>query len=214
MIHIQSFTFNPFQENTYIIYNEHKQAIIIDPGMYEANEFDIFYQFIDQHQLVPTMLLCTHTHLDHIFGVADVLKKYKIPFGFHELDQPVFDSGPTAGVMYGVPFEKSPSPTFYIKENEEIMLGSDSFSVLLTPGHSPGSVCFYHKEQQILISGDVLFQMSIGRSDLPGGNYETLMKSIHTQLMSLADDAKVYSGHGPMTTIGFEKMNNPFITNR
>ena len=113
--------------------------------------------------------------------------------------------------MYGMSFEKSPEPTFYLNEHEKVQLGNHLFKILLTPGHSPGSVCFYHEAQQFVISGDVLFQMSIGRSDFPGGNYETLMQSIHAQLMLLPADTKVYSGHGPVTTIGFEKMNNPFV---
>ena len=214
MINIQKFTFNPFQENTYIVYNEEKKAIIIDLGMYEPNEFKQFFKFIDQHELEPVMLLNTHTHLDHIFGNAKVLDQYQIPFGFHELDKVVFENAHAVGLMYGMTFDKSPEPTFYIHENETIQLGNDSFKILLTPGHSPGSICFYNQEQNILISGDVLFQQSIGRTDLPGGNYETLMNSIHTELMALPNETIVYSGHGPETTIGSERMNNPFLTMR
>lgn len=208
---IKSFTFNPFQENTYIIYNEQKEALIIDPGMYFPEEFDQFYQFIEINQLNPTMLLNTHTHLDHLFGNASVLQRFTIPFAFHELDQPVFDSAKSAGALYGLTFEKSPLPTFYLNENETIQLGNDHFDIILTPGHSPGSVCFYNKTHKLLISGDVLFQSSIGRSDLPGGNYETLMQSIKNGLMPLPDDVVVYSGHGPATKIGTEKRNNPFL---
>jgi hydroxyacylglutathione hydrolase len=214
MLTIQSFTFNPFQENTYIIFNENKEAIIIDPGMYTEEEFDIFFAFLTQNSLRPTLLLNTHTHLDHVFGNAAVLRKYPIPFGFHIKDKPVFDAASSAGAMYGMVFEKSPEPTFYLEETEEILLGDESFKVLLTPGHSPGSVCFYHKNQDFLISGDVLFHLSIGRSDFPGGNYDTLMNSIQSTLMALPDQTKVYSGHGPHTHIGFERMNNPFITQR
>ena len=214
MLTIQSFTFNPFQENTYIIFNENKEAIIIDPGMYAEEEFDIFFAFLTQNSLRPTLLLNTHTHLDHVFGNAAVLRKYPIPFGFHIKDKPVFDAASSAGAMYGMVFEKSPEPTLYLEETEEILLGDESFKVLLTPGHSPGSVCFYHKNQDFLISGDVLFHLSIGHSDFPGGNYDTLMNSIHSTLMALPDQTKVYSGHGPHTHIGFERMNNPFITQR
>jgi glyoxylase-like metal-dependent hydrolase (beta-lactamase superfamily II) len=214
MIYIQKFTFNPFQENSYIVYNEDKKAIIIDPGMYEPNEFKLFFKFIEQHELEPMMLLNTHTHLDHVFGNAKVLNQFQIPFGFHELDKVVFESANAVGLMYGIPFDQSPEPTFYIRENETIQLGKDSFKILLTPGHSPGSVCFYNQTQNVLISGDVLFQQSIGRTDLPGGNYETLMNSIHTELMALPNETIVYSGHGPETTIGSERMNNPFLTMR
>ncbi len=214
MLRIQSFTYNPFQENTYILYNDNMEAIIIDPGMYTEDEFDTFFDFLSKNAIEPKLLLNTHTHLDHLFGNAAVLRKFNIPFGFHIKDKPVFDAASSAGAMYGMVFEKSPEPSFYISETEDIIFGDDTFQVLLTPGHSPGSVCFYHEKQDFVISGDVLFQMSIGRSDFPGGNYDTLMNSIHSKLMALPDHTKVYSGHGPVTHIGFERMNNPFITQR
>ncbi len=211
MLTLQSFTYGPFQENTYVLYNEHNEAIIIDPGMYELNEFDAFFSYLSEMDLKPTLLLNTHTHIDHIFGNAAVVMKYKVPLAFHELDKPVFDHQLTARAMYNLTFVPSPAPDYYLKENELVTLGSDSLQILLCPGHSPGSVCFYHKEQQFVIGGDVLFQQSIGRSDLPGGDYDTLINSIHTQLFTLPDEVSVYSGHGPKTSIGFEKMNNPFV---
>lgn len=211
MIHIQSFTFNPFQENTYVLYNEHNEAIIIDPGMYEAYEFARFFNFIDSKELSPVLLLNTHTHLDHIFGNAAVVEKYKIPYAFHEADKPVFDAAPGAGALYNMPFEPSPQPDFYISEQDVITLGDEILSIKLAPGHSPGSVCFYNADYKFVISGDVLFNMSVGRSDLPGGNTDDLIRSIQTQLYSLPDDTAVYSGHGPVTHIGIEKMNNPFV---
>ena len=211
MLTLQSFTYGPFQENTYVLYNEHNEAIIIDPGMYELNEFDAFFSYLSEMDLKPTLLLNTHTHIDHIFGNAAVVMKYKVPLAFHELDKPVFDHQLTARAMYNLTFVPSPAPDYYLKENELVTLGSDSLQILLCPGHSPGSVCFYHKEQQFVIGGDVLFQQSIGRSDLPGGDYDSLVNSIHTQLFTLPDEVSVYSGHGPKTSIGFEKMNNPFV---
>lgn len=214
MLKIKSFTFNPFQENTYVIYSENGQALVIDPGMYSPEEHEEFFSFIEQNKLKPELLLNTHTHLDHLFGNAAVLQHFDIPFGFHLKDRPVFEAASSAGAMYGLVFEKSPEPTFYIDETKEIHLDGNTFKVLLTPGHSPGSVCFYCEKQNFVISGDVLFQMSIGRSDFPGGNHEALMHSIHTQLMPLPGNTLVYSGHGPVTNIGFEKMNNPFITQR
>lgn len=214
MLQIQSFTFNAFQENSYILYDDKGGAILIDPGMYTDDECGVFFDFIEKKQLKPQLLLSTHTHLDHVFGNAAVLKKFSIPYGFHIKDRPVFEAASSAGAMYGLSFEKSPEPTFYISEHEKVILGEHTLSVLLAPGHSPGSVCFYSEKQQFVISGDVLFQMSIGRSDFPGGNYETLIQSIHTQLLSLPHETLVYSGHGPATQIGFEKMNNPFLTQR
>lgn len=211
MITIQSFTYGPFQENTYVVYNENKEALIIDPGMYEIHEFDTFFKYLSDMDIKPIQLLNTHTHIDHIFGNAAVIMKYKIPYAFHELDRPVFDHQLSARALYNLTFVQSPEPDYYLKENEWVHLGKDRFKILLAPGHSPGSICFYHEEQQILISGDVLFQMSVGRSDLPGGDHQTLVRSIHTQLFTLPDEVTVYSGHGPTTNIGFEKMNNPFV---
>ncbi|HNF71640.1 MAG TPA: MBL fold metallo-hydrolase [Chitinophagaceae bacterium] len=211
MLHIESFTFGPFQENTYLLYNDRKEAIIIDPGMYELNEFDTFFARISQLGLQPRILLNTHTHIDHIFGNAAVKMKYQVPFGFHKADQPVFDSAKQSGALFGFTFVTSPPPDFYIDHNEPFVFGEDSFRVLFTPGHSPGSVCFYHEKDQFLIAGDVLFQLSIGRTDLPGGDHETLMNSIQQHVFALPDETRVYCGHGPSTTIGFEKMNNPFV---
>ncbi len=211
MLTLQSFTYGPFHENTYVLYNENKEAIIIDPGMYELNEFDTFFKYLSDLDIKPMLLLNTHTHIDHIFGNAAVVMKYKVPLAFHELDLPVFDHQLSARAMYNLTFVPSPAPDYYLKENELVTLGSDTLQIFLCPGHSPGSVCFYHKEQQFVISGDVLFQQNIGRSDLPGGDYDTLVNSIHTQLFTLPDEVTVYSGHGPKTSIGFEKMNNPFV---
>lgn len=208
---LKSFVFNPFQENTYILYNDARQAIIIDPGMYFPDEFDQFYSFIADKNLTPTLLLNTHTHLDHLFGNASVLNRFSIPFAFHKLDRPIFDASESAGKMYGLTFEKSPEPTYYLDISQRIELGEEKLSMMLTPGHSPGSVCFYNEQQQFVISGDVLFQNSIGRSDFPGGNYETLIHSIQHELMTLPDEVVVYSGHGPTTSIGVERRTNPFL---
>ena len=214
MITIKSYTNGPFQENTYLLYNENKQAIVIDPGMYDLHEFDHFFAQIQSKQLQPILLLNTHTHIDHIFGNAAVKMKYQVPFAFHELDRPVFDNAKESGARFGLTFVSSPQPDYYLSVDEDIVLGEDRLQVLLAPGHSPGSVCFYHQKQQFVIAGDVLFQQSIGRTDLPGGDYDTLVKSIHTQLFPLPDETIIYSGHGPQTQIGFEKMNNPFVGQR
>ncbi|MEZ5047632.1 MAG: MBL fold metallo-hydrolase [Chitinophagaceae bacterium] len=211
MIQIQSFTFNPFQENTFILYNEHKEAIIIDPGMYDKTEQQVFFDFIEKEQIKPILLLNTHTHLDHIFGNAAVLRKFQIPSTFHELDKPVFNAASSTCALYNLNFEKAPEPSYYTNINDTLLLGEDEFQLFLTPGHSPGSICIYHAKQAFVIAGDVLFQMSIGRSDLPGGNHKSLIQSIHTSLMPLPDHTKVYCGHGPSTTIGIERMNNPFL---
>jgi glyoxylase-like metal-dependent hydrolase (beta-lactamase superfamily II) len=211
MLEIQCFTFNPFQENTYLLINEKKDCIIIDPGCYFEEERKELLAYIEKEGLNVTRLLNTHCHLDHIFGNRLVAKTYGVGLEIHMLDKIVLDRSPEIGKMYNVPFEPSTEPARYLEEGEKIQLGNDELVVLLTPGHSPGSVCFYCAGQQFIIGGDVLFYQSIGRTDLPGGNHQTLINSIQEKLFVLPDDVTVYPGHGEPTTIGFEKKNNPFL---
>lgn len=211
MLYIQSFTFNPFQENTYIIYNDKNECWFVDPGMYYSNEVSAIESFIADKQLTPKAIINTHTHIDHIFGVNYLIDKYNIPFFIHKFDVPVLQGAPGSAVLFGFNFSQLPEVSAYIDETKPLMLGDDSINVLLTPGHSPGSVSFLFKPGKWLISGDVLFAGSIGRTDLPGGSYEVLMNSIKDHLLTLADDTMVYSGHGPTTTIGTERKSNPFL---
>lgn len=212
MAYLQSFTFNPFQENTYIIFNENKDCWIIDPGMYDTNEMDHFEKFISDNQLIPKAIINTHTHIDHIFGVSALKEKYNIPFAIHNADAPVLDGAAGAAMLFGFQFKNTPTVDFNLNEDEGYNIGEEHLKIFLVPGHSPGSVAFYHEKENWVISGDTLFSGSIGRTDLPGGNHDQLIKSIHTQLLTLPDDVKVYSGHGPETTIGIERQNNPFLT--
>lgn len=210
MLHIKQFTCNPFQENTYIIYNEHKQCWIIDPGMYGVEEEQALYEFISKESLLPQQIINTHTHIDHIFAVDSVKQKYNIPFGMHRLEEPVLRNAVGSAVMFGFNFNVAPVPDFFIEEGA-LKLGADTIEVRLAPGHSPGSIIFYSKDDNFVISGDVLFQRSIGRTDLPGGDYDTLITSIQNQLFTLPDETIVLSGHGAATTIGEEKAFNPFL---
>ncbi|SEW08150.1 Glyoxylase, beta-lactamase superfamily II [Chitinophaga sp. YR573] len=211
MLEIQCFTFNPFQENTYLLINEKKDCIIIDPGCYFEEERKELLAYIEKEGLNVTRLLNTHCHLDHIFGNRLVAKTYGVGLEIHMLDKIVLDRSPEIGKMYNVPFEPSVEPARYLEEGEKIQLGDDELVILLTPGHSPGSVCFYCAAQQFVIGGDVLFYQSIGRTDLPGGDHQTLINSIQEKLFVLPDDVTVYPGHGRSTTIGFEKKTNPFL---
>ncbi|ASZ10023.1 MBL fold metallo-hydrolase [Chitinophaga pendula] len=211
MTEIQYFTFNPFQENTYLLINEEKECIIIDPGCYFEEERKELLQYIEKRGLKVTRLLNTHCHLDHIMGNKLVATTYKVGLEIHQDDQVVLDRAPQSAAMYNVPMEPSPMPARYLETDEVFTFGQSTFKVLFTPGHSPGSVSFYCKEEQFLIAGDVLFYQSIGRTDLPGGNHETLLRSIREQLFVLPDEVKVYPGHGPATTIGYEKVHNPFL---
>jgi len=211
MIQIQSFTFGPFQENTYLLFDESKECVIIDPGCYDNRERNELASFIEQNKLIPVKLLNTHCHLDHIFGNGFVADKYKIGLEFNEHDQRIFDAYLATADLYNLNAEPSPQATKYIGEKDTIQFGNSTLEILFTPGHSPGSITFYNKEQKFMIAGDVLFYGSIGRTDLPGGNFDTLIHSIKSKLFPLGDDYKVFSGHGPETNIGFERLNNPFL---
>lgn len=211
MISIKSFVFGPFQENTYILYDETKECIIIDPGCYDNRERNELASFIEDNKLKPVKLINTHCHLDHIFGNGFVADTYTLKLEINKQDQPVLDSYLMSAKMYGLNAAPSPQPSAYLNEGDIISFGNSTLEILFTPGHSPGSITFYNREQKVMIAGDVLFYGSIGRSDLPGGNSATLISSIKNKLFPLGDNYTVYSGHGPSTTIGFERMNNPFL---
>jgi hydroxyacylglutathione hydrolase len=211
MLNVKAFTFNPVQENTYVLYNEENMCCIIDPGCYFPQEREELKDFIDDNGLKPVLLLNTHCHLDHVFGNKWVAETWGLPLHIHEKEKPVLDFAPQAGLMWQMPFENYEGELLFLKESNSIKIGKYELEILFTPGHSPGSVCFYSKANGFVIGGDVLFNLSIGRTDLPGGDYQTLINSIQTQLYTLPDETKVYSGHGPLTTVGFEKMNNPFV---
>jgi hydroxyacylglutathione hydrolase len=211
MLHVKSFIFSPVQENTYILYNEQKQCCIIDPGCYFPAEQQNLKSFIEQNSLYPQLLLNTHCHLDHVFGNKFVSETWGLTLHIHPLEKPVLDFAPQSGDMWQLPFDNYDGELVYLREGEKISLGADEMEIRFVPGHSPGSICFYYEPGGFVIGGDVLFNGSIGRTDLPGGDFKTLINSIQTQLFTLPDETKVYSGHGPVTTIQFEKMNNPFV---
>lgn len=211
MISIQLFVFNPFQENTYVLFDETKECIIIDPGCYEDFEKQEIAAFISTNQLKPVKLLNTHCHIDHILGNNFISGKYNLKLEIHKSDLPVLRSAPIVGPMYGINVEPSPDPEIFLKEGDKVKFGSSEVEILFTPGHSPGSIAFYNKDENFAVSGDVLFQQSIGRTDLPGGDFNTLIKSIKEKLFLLDDKMNIFPGHGHQTTIGFEKKHNPFL---
>ncbi len=212
MLSVKSFEFSPIQENTYLIYNENKECLIIDPGCYFDHEKDELANYIVKMSLRPVMLLNTHCHLDHVFGNKFIADTYHLKLHIHPNEKPLLDYAPASGLMYNMPFDNYTGELVYLKEGQDIQLGDDRLNALLTPGHSPGSLSFYCEKEGFVISGDALFYRSIGRTDLPGGNLGTLLKSIREQLFVLPGETKVYSGHGPVTTIGEEKKHNPFLT--
>jgi hydroxyacylglutathione hydrolase len=210
MLHVKSFVFNPFQENTYILYDETKECIIIDPGCYEADEKQELVDFIEHHRLKVVLLLNTHCHIDHVLGNSFVKDKYAVRFLIHANDEMVLKAVKAYAPNYGFQLYQEAMPDDFMKENDLISFGNQKLKVLFVPGHAPGHVAFYNEESKIVIGGDVLFLNSIGRTDLPGGNFNTLINSIHQKLFVLPDDVVVYPGHGPQTNIGFEKKTNPF----
>jgi glyoxylase-like metal-dependent hydrolase (beta-lactamase superfamily II) len=211
MLTVTSFTFSPVQENTYVVYNETGECCIIDPGCYFGNERNELKEFIQTSGLTPKYLLNTHCHLDHVFGNKFIHETWGLTLHLHEKEKPLLEYAPTFAVSWGLPFDNYKGDLIFLREGDTIALGNDAFRVLFTPGHSPGHIAFYCQAQQFVLGGDVLFRESIGRTDLPGGNFETLIASIRNQLFVLPDETVVFPGHGPQTTIGYEKIHNPFL---
>ena len=211
MFLIKVLTFNAVQENTYILYNESHECIIIDPGCYSEEEKYVLQSFINNNGLRPVMLLNTHCHLDHVFGNKFIAEEYELTLQIHKNEEPVLQMAPASGLMFNLPFDNYKGELIFLKEGDVISLLGDSLLVIEAPGHSPGSICFYCEKQKFIIGGDVLFYQSIGRTDLPGGSHESLIKNIKEKLFVLPEDVKVYPGHGPATTIGEEIKHNPYL---
>ncbi len=211
MLTIKAFTFSPIQENTYVLYNEKDACLVVDPGCYFGNERRELEEFISEESLTPKYLLNTHCHLDHVFGNKFIHERYNLDLHLHKKEEIVLKRAPEAGLKWNMPFENYQGPLHFLEAGDIITLDSDQLKVLFAPGHSPGSICFYCEAQQFVIGGDVLFRGSIGRTDLPGGDFDTLIRSIREELFVLPDDTVVYPGHGEPTTIGFEKLHNPFL---
>ncbi len=211
MLTIKTFTFNPFQENTYLLFNEKNEGILIDPGCYEPYEQDELKQFISTNNIELKLLLNTHCHVDHVLGNAFIEQEFGLITRMHELELPIFKAVTSYASNYGFVYKEAAYSEELLLDFEIIQFGDDQLEVLFCPGHSPGSVCFYSAKQNFLIAGDVLFYRSIGRTDLPGGDFNTLMRSINNRLLNLPGETIVMPGHGPQTTIESEKLYNPFI---
>lgn len=211
MIQIASFTFNPFGENTYVVYDETKEAIIIDPGNYEKEEDERLVDFFIKNGLKPVFIANTHAHVDHVLGVAYLKNRFGIPFKLHHGEEPVLRSVKVYAPNYGFAGYEEPGVDQWLSEGGQIEFGNSKMDILFVPGHAPGHVAFYDVESKSLIGGDVLFRESIGRTDLPGGDHSTLIRSIVDHVFTLPEDVKVYPGHGPSTTVGYEKKHNPFF---
>lgn len=211
MINIKKFTFNPYQENTYVLYDESGACVIIDPGMYTGAEQNQLVAFIKEQGLKPERLLNTHCHIDHVLGNKFVFDNWSLKPEFHQGELYVLQAVVGYAPQMGMHYERSPEPENFLPESGTISFGISELSLIFAPGHSPAHLCFYAKNENFLIGGDVLFYQSIGRTDLPGGNHQQLIASIKHTVFQLPDDCEVFPGHGPSTTIGFEKLNNPFL---
>lgn len=210
MIRIKTFTFNPLQENTYLAYDDEGACMIVDPGCYEIHEQNELVDYIKKNNLTVKLLVNTHGHIDHVLGNYFVKETFKVPFEIFHLDLPTLQSVSAYASNYGFHNYTPATPDRLLTLEDKIQVGTMEFQILFVPGHAPGHIAFINKEEKICLSGDVLFRSSIGRADLPGGNYDTLIASIREQLFTLPEDMVVFPGHGPTTTIKFEKKNNPY----
>jgi len=209
---IKAFQFNPFAENTFLLYDTSNEAILIDPGCYFPKEKEELSTFINDNNLKLTKVIFTHCHLDHAFGANYIFNTYtNISFEANKTEQMLLDSASDFATNYGLQMEKPPKLTNFISEGDIICFGKTELHVICIPGHSPGGLCFYNKEQGDLFPGDILFQGSIGRSDLPGGNHNQLIDGIKKKILYLPENVVVYPGHGEYTTIGNEKALNPYL---
>jgi glyoxylase-like metal-dependent hydrolase (beta-lactamase superfamily II) len=211
MIQIQKFSFNAFQVNTLVLFDETRECIIIDAACYEDGERKELVVFIKKNKLKPIKLINTHCHIDHILGCNFACNYFNIGLDIHKDGEPFLENAVEHGMSFGFSIEPLVKPSNYIVDGDSISFGKSNLKVLYTPGHADGSICLYNEDQKFIIVGDVLFQGSIGRTDLLTGNFEVLKTSIHDKLFTLEDDVQVISGHGPDTSIGFEKQNNPFV---
>jgi glyoxylase-like metal-dependent hydrolase (beta-lactamase superfamily II) len=212
MIQIEKHVFNAFQVNTYLIREENGNCLIIDPAFYSPEETRDFDAYISAHGLKIKGQINTHGHVDHVLGVLHVKDKYGCAFRAHLNEAGLVSNAPLMGDIYGLSLEPIPGIDEPIEDHDTISLGNHTLQAILVPGHSPGSLAFYSREGRFVITGDALFQQSIGRTDLPGGDYDTLINSIRTRLLILPPETVVYPGHGDPSTIGEEANGNPFLS--
>ncbi len=208
---IQSFNFNDFRENTYVLSNEKNHCIIVDPGCYTYEERQELYSYIETSKLIPLAIVNTHAHIDHVLGVSPVMQKYQIPFFLHELEKPVLDNVAQRAEFYGFPNYQVPEKVEWLNQEEMLKIGDFQFEVIFVPGHAPGHISLFFKEERVLFAGDLLFRRSVGRTDLPLCSTEDLINSIQNKIYLLPEETVVYPGHGGITRIEEEKRENPFV---
>lgn len=211
MFQIQAFVFNFASENTYVLFNENKNSWLIDPGNMNEQETKVISNFITENDLKIQKILLTHAHIDHVLGLQWAFNTFKVPVTMHQEDQEVLDMLQASGTRFGFQIPAVKVDSEYINEGDELDFDGEKFKIYHVPGHSPGSVVYHNETQKFMISGDVLFEGSIGRTDLYKGNYDQLIEGIKTKLFVLNEETQVFSGHGNPTSIGFEKQYNPFL---
>ena len=209
---IACLTFNPIQENTYVVWDDTKECAVIDAGNSTPKEDAALDGFLAEHGLKPVLAVNTHGHFDHVLGVEHLRKTDGIPFALSGKDAFMLDTDAVGSTVYGVKINAMPTIDIDLDKVEEVKFGHTVLRVIRTPGHTPGHVSLYEPESKSLFTGDTLFRESIGRTDLPGGDYSWIMRSILDNLLPLGDEVRVYPGHGPETTIGHEVLYNPFVT--
>jgi glyoxylase-like metal-dependent hydrolase (beta-lactamase superfamily II) len=212
MITVKTFVFNAFQENTYLLFDDTKSCIIVDPGMNSSDEQKSLTEYIGQNNLKPIAMINTHCHVDHVLGCNFVKNKYQIPFYIHPEEKPILDNAISFGEFFGLQVDAPPPADKFLEQGENYTFGHSEIQILHIPGHSPGSITLYSVADKFAITGDVLFNGSIGRTDLPGGDYQTLINHIKSRLLVLPREVVAYPGHGPYTTIGDEYDTNPFLS--
>jgi glyoxylase-like metal-dependent hydrolase (beta-lactamase superfamily II) len=208
---IQSFIFNSFQENTYVVSDDSGHALIIDPGCSNAKEEKELREYVSDHRLQLQAVLLTHGHIDHILGVPYCKEEWHIPVWIHQADKFLYVQAPAYGQIFNLNIKPLPDPDRFVYEGESLILGNEALEILHVPGHSPGGIALYNRTDQVLFPGDILFKESIGRTDLPGGNTRQLLDGIRNKLLVLPESTVVWPGHGPSTTIGAEKYGNPYL---
>ena len=212
MITIKTLVFNPFQLNTYILSDSSNECIIIDAGNSDSSENSRIKSYLDSNQLKPQRLIDTHCHIDHILGNRFIFEEYGLLPECNSAEKMNLETADTYAHVFGLPSPHSPNPVKWLNENDIISFGNSQLKVIFAPGHSPGHIVLYSETDQFLICGDVLFDGSIGRTDLPGGNHQQLIDSIKNKLLVLPENVRVYPGHGSSTTIGKEKKFNPYLS--
>ncbi|WP_251620653.1 MBL fold metallo-hydrolase [Odoribacter lunatus] len=209
---VQIFVNNPWEENTVVLYDDTREAAVVDCGCFTEKEREMLVSFLEKRGLVPKVLLNTHLHPDHIFGNEFMKDTYHLETQASREDDFLIEHAVSFAAMLGISgIAQPPAVGTYLQDGDVVVFGNTSLEVIAIPGHSPGGLCFYNRKDKILVTGDVLFAGSVGRSDFPGGDGEKLLSGIRERLFVLEDDVKVIPGHGPMTTIGGEKRHNPFF---